>query len=147
MDNFNERTNFIWNIANLIRDSFKRGKYQDVILPFTVLRRVDAVLAPTKQDVLAEDARLDEYGIENKHDRLCTVAGYAFYNTSRPAGPHPAATRAARLPEAGPEPQARPREEAGRRSSRGSGSSKPSSTCCTTSRRPSTPTSASSARC
>ena len=39
MHNFSEKVNFIWSIADLIRDSFKRGKYQDVILPFTVLRR------------------------------------------------------------------------------------------------------------
>lgn len=52
MTNFRERAKFIWNVANLIRDSFKRGKYQDVILPITVLRRVDSVLKPTKQEVL-----------------------------------------------------------------------------------------------
>jgi len=47
-----DRAGFIWGIADLIRDVFKRGKYQDVILPFTVLRRIDCVLAPTKQAVL-----------------------------------------------------------------------------------------------
>jgi type I restriction enzyme M protein len=50
--NFSERANFIWGIADLIRDTFKRGKYQDVILPFTVLRRIDCVLEPTKDDVV-----------------------------------------------------------------------------------------------
>jgi type I restriction enzyme M protein len=43
---------FIWGIADLIRDTFKRGKYQDVILPLTVLRRLDCVLEATKQKVL-----------------------------------------------------------------------------------------------
>ena len=50
--NYSELTNFIWNIANLIRDHYKRSKYPDVILPFTVLRRLDCVLAPTKAQVL-----------------------------------------------------------------------------------------------
>ena len=45
MQNHNERVSFIWSVADLIRDSFKRGKYQDVILPVTVLRQIDAVLA------------------------------------------------------------------------------------------------------
>ena len=52
MNNFSEKVNFIWSIADLIRDTFKRSKYQDVILPFTVLRRIDCVLQPTKQKVL-----------------------------------------------------------------------------------------------
>ncbi|MBI2361708.1 MAG: restriction endonuclease subunit M, partial [Deltaproteobacteria bacterium] len=46
MNNFSEKANFICGIANLMRDAFKRGKYQDVILPFTVLRRIDCVLGP-----------------------------------------------------------------------------------------------------
>lgn len=50
-----EIVNFLWGVANLIRDTFKRGKYQDVILPLTVLRRLDQVLAPTKQRVLEEN--------------------------------------------------------------------------------------------
>ena len=48
-----EVVGFIWSIADLIRDTFKRSKYQDVILPLTVLRRIDGVLAPTKPQVLA----------------------------------------------------------------------------------------------
>ncbi len=52
MNNFGEKVNFIWSIADLIRDTFKRGKYQDVILPLTVLRRIDCVLEPTKPAVL-----------------------------------------------------------------------------------------------
>jgi type I restriction enzyme M protein len=53
MQNFQETANFIWQIADeILRDDFKRGKYPDVILPFTVLRRLDCVLAPTKAKVL-----------------------------------------------------------------------------------------------
>jgi type I restriction enzyme M protein len=48
MPTHSEIANFIWTIADLTRDAFKRGKYQDVILPFTVLRRIDAVLEATK---------------------------------------------------------------------------------------------------
>jgi len=51
MNNFNDKVSFIWSIADLIRDTFKRGKYQDVILPFTVLCRIDSVLQPTKLEV------------------------------------------------------------------------------------------------
>ena len=49
--NHSEIASFIWSVADLIRDTFKRGKYQDVILPLTVLRRLDSVLAPTKRKV------------------------------------------------------------------------------------------------
>jgi len=54
--NHNEIVSFLWGVADLIRDTFKRGKYQDVILPLTVLRRLDCVLAETKQQVLAKQA-------------------------------------------------------------------------------------------
>ncbi|MEK7330299.1 MAG: type I restriction-modification system subunit M N-terminal domain-containing protein [Candidatus Eisenbacteria bacterium] len=56
--NHSEIVSFLWGVADLIRDSFKRGKYQDVILPLTVLRRIDCVLAPTKRKVLETRARL-----------------------------------------------------------------------------------------
>jgi type I restriction enzyme M protein len=52
MNNFSDKANFLWSIANLLRDTFKRSRYQDVILPFTVLRRIDCVLEPTKEKVL-----------------------------------------------------------------------------------------------
>lgn len=53
MNNFHEIANFIWSIADeVLRDDFKRGKYPDVVLPFTVLRHLDCVLAPTKGEVL-----------------------------------------------------------------------------------------------
>jgi type I restriction enzyme M protein len=55
--NHSEIVSFVWGVADLIRDTFKRGKYQDVILPLTVLRRLDCVLAPTKAKVLETQAK------------------------------------------------------------------------------------------
>ncbi len=81
MNNFSEKANFLWSLADLIRDVVKRGKYQDVILPFTVLRRIDSVLAPTKQQVLETNARLSGR-VANVDPQLRRAAGYAFYNTS-----------------------------------------------------------------
>jgi type I restriction enzyme M protein len=81
MNNFSEITTFIWSIADLLRDTFKRGKYQDVILPLTVLRRIDCVLEPTKQEVLDENTKLKEK-LENLYPQLTRASGFAFYNTS-----------------------------------------------------------------
>ena len=76
-------SNFIWNIADdVLRDIYVRGKYRDVILPMTVIRRLDAVLEPTKSAVLEMKARLDVAGITNQHAALCRASGEAFYNTS-----------------------------------------------------------------
>jgi type I restriction enzyme M protein len=74
---------FIWNIADdVLRDVYVRGKYRDVILPMTVIRRLDAVLEPTKPEVLAMKQRLDAAGIANQVAGLRQAAGQAFYNTS-----------------------------------------------------------------
>ena len=81
--NHSEIFSFIWNVANLIRDTFKRGKYQDVVLPLTVLRRLDCVLAPTKEAVLERQAEFRGRGLENLDRQLCRASGFAFYNTSR----------------------------------------------------------------
>ena len=81
--NHSEIVSFLWGVADLIRDSFKRGKYQDVILPLTVLRRLDCVLGPTKEAVLQRQARLRARGLEDLHRQLCMASGFAFYNTSR----------------------------------------------------------------
>ena len=81
--NHSQIVSFIWGVADLIRDTFKRGKYQDVILPLTVLRRLDCVLAPTKEDVLQRQAELRGRGLEDLHNQLCRSSGLAFYNTSR----------------------------------------------------------------
>ena len=76
-------TNFIWNIADdLLRDVYGRGKYRDVILPMTVLRRLDAVLEPTKLAVLEMKAALDREKIDNQDAALRSASGQAFYNTS-----------------------------------------------------------------
>ncbi|HSN78511.1 MAG TPA: class I SAM-dependent DNA methyltransferase [Anaerolineae bacterium] len=76
--------NFIWGIADdVLRDLYVRGKYRDVILPMTVLRRLDAVLEPTKQAVLAMKTTLDQAGIVHQDRALRQAAGQAFYNTSR----------------------------------------------------------------
>jgi len=75
--------NFIWNIADdVLRDVYVRGKYRDVILPMTVIRRLDALLEPTKAAVLAMKANLDKAGIANQHAALSNAAGEAFYNAS-----------------------------------------------------------------
>ena len=75
--------NFIWSIADdCLRDVYVRGKYRDVILPMTVIRRLDAVLEPTKQAVLTMKAQLDAAQITNQHAALCQAAGQAFYNAS-----------------------------------------------------------------
>ncbi len=81
MDSFSQHVSFIWSIADLIRDSFKRGKYQDVILPFTVLRRIDCVLAATRDAVRMTLAEVGE-SVEDPSDLLRQKAGFAFYNTS-----------------------------------------------------------------
>ena len=76
-------TNFIWNIADdVLRDIYVRGKYRDVILPMTVLRRLDAVLEPTKAAVLDMKTALDKEHITNQDDALRSASGQAFYNTS-----------------------------------------------------------------
>ncbi|MDZ4063477.1 MAG: class I SAM-dependent DNA methyltransferase [Coriobacteriia bacterium] len=80
--NHSEAVSFIWGTADLLRDSFKRGKYQDVILPLTVLRRIDSVLTPTKEAVLEAN---NKYGraLDNPDQLLRKASGHAFYNTSR----------------------------------------------------------------
>jgi type I restriction enzyme M protein len=79
--------NFIWGIADdVLRDVYVRGKYRDVILPMTVIRRLDACLEPTKTDVLKMSEQLDQAGVANKDAALCQAAGpdanHAFYNDS-----------------------------------------------------------------
>jgi len=80
--NHSEIVSFLWGVADLIRDTFKRGKYQDVILPLTVLRRLDCVLAPTKAKVLETQAKF-KGKLENLDPQLRKASGFAFYNTSR----------------------------------------------------------------
>ena len=76
--------NFIWGIADdVLRDLYVRGKYRDVILPMTVIRRLDSVLEPSKQEVLDTKAMLDRAEVVNQDSALRQAAGQAFYNSSK----------------------------------------------------------------
>ena len=80
----NKIVSFIWGIADdVLRDLFRRGNYPDVILPMCVIRRMDAVLEPTKPKVLETRQMLDAAGITEQRAALCDAAGQAFYNTSK----------------------------------------------------------------
>ena len=85
MDNqvHNQIVSFIWGIADdCLRDIYVRGKYRDVILPMTVIRRLDAMLEDTKGAVLEMKKKLDEAEIDNQWPALCNAAGQAFCNAS-----------------------------------------------------------------
>ena len=77
----NTHAAFIWSVADLLRGDYKQSEYGKVILPLTVLRRLDCVLEPTKAAVLARAAKLRGQ-VENVEPVLCSVAGQRFYNTS-----------------------------------------------------------------
>src|SRR5207245_499391 len=80
----NKIVSFIWGIADdVLRDVFVRGKYRDVILPMCVLRRLDAVLEPTKKDMLETKAMLDQAKITEQRAALNDAAQQSFYNTSK----------------------------------------------------------------
>jgi len=78
-----ELANFIWSIANLLRGDYKQSDYGKIILPFTVLRRLDCVLEPTKQKVLDYLPKLKSMKIKNTEPVLNKVAGFNFHNKSR----------------------------------------------------------------
>ncbi|MGE5604098.1 MAG: type I restriction-modification system subunit M, partial [Bacteroidota bacterium] len=80
MINFQEKANFIWSVADLLRGDYKQSEYGKVILPFTVLRRLDCVLEPTKEQVLA---KVPTITAQNKGPILERITGQSFYNTSR----------------------------------------------------------------
>ena len=85
MDNqtHNSIVSFIWGIADdCLRDVYVRGKYRDVILPMTVIRRLDAVLEDTKDDVLKMKKMLDDSGVVNQTEALCNAAKQSFCNSS-----------------------------------------------------------------
>lgn len=85
MDNqvYNQIVSFIWGIADdCLRDVYVRGKYRDVILPMTVIRRLDAMLEETKPAVLTMKKQLDAAKIDNQWPALCNAAGQAFCNAS-----------------------------------------------------------------
>ena len=73
---------FIWSVADLLRGVYKQSEYGRVILPLTVLRRLDCVLEPTKEKVLERADKLPEY-LENRGPVLEHIAGQSFYNTSK----------------------------------------------------------------
>ncbi len=74
-------SSFLWSVADLLRGDYKQSDYGKVILPLTVLRRIDCVLAPTKEAVLAEHAARTAQGM-NPEPFLTRKAGQTFYNTS-----------------------------------------------------------------
>ena len=79
----NSIVSFIWGIADdCLRDVYVRGKYRDVILPMTVIRRLDAMLEDTKTDVLKMKDTMDKAGITNQWPALCNAANQAFCNAS-----------------------------------------------------------------
>lgn len=81
----NAIVNFIWGIADdVLRDVYVRGKYRDVILPMTVLRRLDCLLEPSKDKVLQKYKQLESgnFGKNALSQQLPKASGYVFYNTS-----------------------------------------------------------------
>lgn len=83
MSNFSEKVAFIWSVADLLRGPYKPHQYGRVILPLTVLRRLDCVLEPTKAKVLEKHAALKDSKIKQPEPILNKVAGHAFHNTSK----------------------------------------------------------------
>ena len=78
-----EKVNFIWSVKETLRDHYKRHQYQDVILPFCVLRRLDCVLEPTKDAVVAKAGEIGSEKWDAASDVLAHVAGQPFWNASR----------------------------------------------------------------
>lgn len=81
MTTFHDKVSFIWGVADLIRDNFSRGKYKDVILPLTLIRRMDQVLADTRPRVLERYEKLKSMNIQEGDKPLRLASGFAFYNT------------------------------------------------------------------
>lgn len=83
MNHFSEKVSFIWSVADLLRGPYKPAQYGRVILPLTVLRRLDCVLEPTKEKVFAKHASMKGSKVENIEPILNRIAGVPFHNTSR----------------------------------------------------------------
>ena len=81
-EKINNHAAFIWSVADLLRGVYKQSEYGRVILPLTVLRRLDCVLEPTKEEVLAAVGRLPDT-LQNRDPLLAKFAGQSFFNTSR----------------------------------------------------------------
>lgn len=83
-DQIAKLTNFIWNIADdCLRDRISSGEYRNIILPMTVIRRLDTVLESTKEDVLTFKKKLDEAGVNTQDTALCAESKQSFYNISQ----------------------------------------------------------------
>jgi len=83
LNNFQEKVSFIWSIAELLRGPYRKEQYGDVILPMTVLRRFDCVLAETKLEVLEKYESLKKTGLQNVDPILNRISKHGFNNTSR----------------------------------------------------------------
>lgn len=83
MNNFSDKVGFIWSVADLLRGPYRPNQYKDVILPMTILRRLDCVLEPTKEKVLQKLNSLKGGKLKNVEPILNKVAGQRFHNTSR----------------------------------------------------------------
>jgi len=83
MNNFNDKVNFIWSIAELLRGPYKPNQYKDVMLPLVVLRRLDCVLEPTKDGVLEKYEALKGGKVQNLDPILNQVSGHNFHNISK----------------------------------------------------------------
>src|SRR5690606_30451217 len=83
MNNFKEKADKIWEVANLLRGDYKRSDYGKVILPMTVLRRLDCVLAPNKQKVLDTLPKVEKSSETAKDKVLNATAGMNFHNRSK----------------------------------------------------------------
>ena len=82
--NYNKLFSFIWNIAtDVLVYAFEKGEYKKIIMPMMVLRRIDVLLEPTKEQVLRMKEQLDKSHISNQDPLLFNVTGYPFYNTSK----------------------------------------------------------------
>ena len=82
MTNFKDKANLIWDVADLLRGDYKQSDYGKVILPMTVLRRLDCVLAPSKQKVLDYLPKLEKFSDSAKDLTLNKIAGANFHNRS-----------------------------------------------------------------
>ena len=83
IDRFNEKVTFIFSIANLLRGPYKPAQYGEVMLPMTVLRRLDCVLDPTKDKVLQRIESLKGGPVKDQELILNRTAGQQFHNTSK----------------------------------------------------------------
>jgi len=83
MNNFGDKASFIWGVANILRGPYRPNQYKEIMLPMTVLRRLDCVLEATKEKVLKRKKELTGGKVKNIDPILCRITGFPFYNTSR----------------------------------------------------------------